>query len=59
LDAKHKHLTNQRLFYVSISRAKNNLHIITQGKKELVENLSLNTGAKTASLDIKHKEIGL
>jgi conjugative relaxase-like TrwC/TraI family protein len=59
LDAKHKHLTNQRLFYVSISRAKNDLHIITQGKKELVENLSLNTGAKTASLDIKHKEIGL
>jgi conjugative relaxase-like TrwC/TraI family protein len=59
LDSNHKHLTNQRLFYVSISRAKNNLHIFNEDRNQLVTNLSRNTGAKTASLDIKHDDMGL
>jgi ATP-dependent exoDNAse (exonuclease V) alpha subunit len=59
LDSNHKHLTSQRLFYVSISRAKNNLHIFNEDRNQLVTSLGKNTGAKTASLDIKHDDMGL
>jgi conjugative relaxase-like TrwC/TraI family protein len=59
LDANHKNLTNQRMIYVAISRAKDQLHIITQDKKALATSLGSNTGSKAASLDIKHKEMSL
>jgi conjugative relaxase-like TrwC/TraI family protein len=59
LESEHKHLANQRIFYVSISRAENNLHIITQDKKEMAKSLSENSGAKGASLDIKMEEMSL
>lgn len=39
-----KNLTNQKNFYVQISRAKDNLTIITDDKQETINNLKENTG---------------
>lgn len=44
-------LTNQRSFYVAISRAKHNITLITDNYNNLLKKLSIKTGAKTSALD--------
>jgi DNA primase len=51
LEAAHPHLTNQKLFYVTISRAKDSLCLITDDKAKLQEKLIEKTGERTASTE--------
>lgn len=51
----HAHLTNQRLFYVEVSRGKEQAYLITDNVERLVANLSQITGAKLSSLEHQNK----
>ena len=44
-------LTNQRSFYVAISRAKHTITLITDNYNNLLKKLSIKTGSKTSALD--------
>jgi conjugative relaxase-like TrwC/TraI family protein len=51
LEAEHPHLTNQKLFYVTISRAKVSLCLITDDKDKLQDKLVEKTGERVASTE--------
>jgi ATP-dependent exoDNAse (exonuclease V) alpha subunit len=53
-ESKQKLLTNQKNFYVTISRAKNNATLIVDNKDQIVKKLETSTGIKLGS--IKHQE---
>ncbi|NRA73724.1 MAG: conjugative relaxase [Rickettsiales bacterium] len=55
IQSDHKHLTNQRLFYVEISRGKEKAFLITDSLEKLLTNLSQITGAKLSSLEHQNK----
>lgn len=51
LEAEHPHLTNQKLFYVTISRAKDSLCLITDDRAKLQDKLVEKTGERIASTE--------
>ena len=57
LESGHKHLTNQRSFYVTLSRAKESATLISDNKAEMIKTLSLNAGIKTSASE--HQSIKL
>lgn len=52
LESYRTNLSNQKNFYVEISRAKHNLTIVTDNKQQTLERLLSNPGDKTASIDV-------
>lgn len=51
LESGHKHLTHQRLFYVALSRARENAWLISDDKGKLIQTLGRNTGAKSSATE--------
>ena len=51
-EASHPHLTTQKAFYVAISRARENVTLITDDKTLLRDTLEQQTGEKLAALDL-------
>ena len=51
IESKHPYLTNQPMFYVTISRAKNEATIITDNKNILAKNIKNNTGYSISALE--------
>ena len=56
LESYRTNLTNQKSFYVELSRARENITIITDDKDKLLNQLIKNTGEKTNAMDILDKE---
>lgn len=56
-DSRLKHLTNQRNFYVVITRAEQQTTIYTDDKKELLKKIQRNTGEKLSALEVTGKLI--
>ena len=56
LESYRTNLTNQKSFYVELSRARKNITIITDDKDKLLNQLIKNTGEKTNAMDILDKE---
>lgn len=54
MDSDHRHLTNQRIFYVAISRASHNVKIVTDNKERLCDTLKRASGNKLSA--IEHQE---
>ena len=52
-EASHPHLTTQKAFYVAISRARENVTLITDDKEVLKDTLEQQTGEKIAALDLE------
>jgi len=50
LDATHAELTNEKTFYVEISRARDRAIIITDDRQQLAETLSANSGEALSAL---------
>jgi len=55
MESDHKQLTDQRSFYVTLSRAKEQAFLISDSKNTLVKTLNENTGAKVSSSE--HQKI--
>ena len=51
MEARHKHLTTQKSFYVEISRARDRAELVTDDAKALREQLEAVTGARIAALE--------
>ena len=51
LESGHKHLTNQRSFYVTLSRARESAILISDNKTKLMRTLFLNPGAKASAVE--------
>ena len=51
LESQHPNLTNQPMFYVTLSRAKIKAELITDNLKLLSQNLELQTGKRIAALE--------
>ena len=49
MESDHKQLTDQRSFYVTLSRAKEQAFLISDSKNALISTLNKNTGAKISS----------
>ena len=56
LDANHQDLTNQKTFYVEVSRARDGITIITDNKEQLAATLEANTGEQFSALKSIDKE---
>ncbi|MDA0902353.1 MAG: conjugative relaxase, partial [Proteobacteria bacterium] len=57
LESYHSQLTSQKPFYVEISRARNNVTLIMDDKKKVIDRLEKETGEKVSIIEaIKHKE---
>ncbi len=54
MQAKDNNITNQKTFYVALSRARHNAQIFTDNAKELCNILSKNDGIRISALDIKN-----
>ena len=52
-EASHPHLTTEKAFYVAISRARENVTLITDDKEVLKDTLEQQTGEKIAALDLE------
>ena len=50
LEADHPSLTNAKMFYVQISRAKDSIYLITDDKEKLAQTLSMHTGERVTAL---------
>jgi ATP-dependent exoDNAse (exonuclease V) alpha subunit len=60
IESKHPYLTNQPMFYVIISRAKNEASIITDNKNMLAKNIKNNTGYSISALEhVSNNKMGL
>ncbi len=57
LDSSHAELTNQKTFYVEVSRAKDNATLITDNREQLAATLELNTGEREAALEVIGEEL--
>ena len=51
MEARHKHLTTQKSFYVEISRARDRAELVTDDAKALREQLEAVTGERIAALE--------
>ena len=51
IESKHPHLTNQPMFYVTLSRAKNQAILITDDKRQLSQTVKNNTGYRISALE--------
>ncbi len=51
MEAKHKHLTTQKSFYVEISRARDRAELVTDNADELKAQLEAATGERIAALE--------
>ena len=51
IESKHPHLTNQPMFYVTLSRAKNQAILITDDKRQLSQTVKKNTGYRISALE--------
>ena len=51
MEARHKHLTTQKSFYVEISRARDRAELVTDDARALREQLEAVTGARIAALE--------
>jgi len=51
MEARHKHLTTQKSFYVEISRARDRAELVTDDAKALCEQLEAVTGERIAALE--------
>ena len=51
LDSNHQDLTNQKTFYVEISRAKESAILITDDREQLADTLEANTGERISALE--------
>ena len=51
MEARHRHLTTQKSFYVEISRARDRAELVTDDAKELCAQLQAVTGERIAALD--------
>ena len=62
MEARHKHLTTQKSFYVEISRARDRAELVTDDAKALREQLEAVTGERIAALEAigetPHPDIG-
>ena len=56
LDSTHQELTNQKTFYVEISRARENAILITDDRENLAATLEMNTGDQISALEGVHQE---
>ena len=50
LDASHQELTNEKTFYVEISRARDRAIIVTDDRMQLAETLAANSGEAVSAL---------
>lgn len=57
MESDHKHLTEQRSFYVTLSRARENAYLISDNKEKFIATLGQNTGIKAAALE--HQNVKL
>ena len=61
LDSRSRHMTNQKTFYVEISRARHSATLFTDDRQALANRLSLATGEKSTALDLvtapQHKTV--
>lgn len=53
IDAAHPHLTNQKAFYVAVSRARDGVSIITNDQATLKDTLEQQTGEKIDALEVE------
>ncbi|MCY4488009.1 MAG: conjugative relaxase [Deltaproteobacteria bacterium] len=51
MEARHRHLTTQKSFYVEISRARDRAEVVTDDAKELCAQLQAVTGERIAALE--------
>ena len=51
MEARHKHLTTQKSFYVEISRARDRAELVTDNAEELKAQLEAVTGERIAALE--------
>lgn len=56
IESSHKHLTNQKLFYVTISRARHTATLVTDDKAKLQETLLKSTGELVSAME--HQGVG-
>ena len=56
MEARHPHLTNQKSFYVEISRARDRAELVTDDKAALRERLESVTGERIAALEAVEPE---
>lgn len=57
-DSQRANLTNQQSFYVQISRATDSVHVYTDSKEKLAEQLERETGEKATALREPRREAG-
>ena len=53
MEARHAYLTDQKAFYVAVSRARQAVTIVTDDTQALGETLALKTGDQPTALDIE------
>jgi len=56
MHSSHPHLTNQKAFYVEISRAREDAFLITDDRQTLGKTLSEETGVRIAALEAAPEE---
>lgn len=55
IESEHVHLTHQKMFYVTVSRAKENAFLVTDNKEALSETLSTQHGETLSALEHQSK----
>jgi len=53
IESYRKNLTNQKTFYVEVSRAKDNITLIVDNKEKVINQLNIISGEKVSGLEIK------